>query len=759
MNNAIKKQLCTALIAGLLGSSCTIAGIPAASVADASFKRISSFPIYRNLDPGQDEKEATAAEIIAVSTDGNTLIYTDSEQERIGFIDIHDAENPRPAGFVQLPGEPTSVAVKGNYALVVVNTSVDYINTSGELIVIDISNLANPAIDRIFSLGGQPDSIAVSANGRYAVIAIENERDEEACPDGNGGLIDSAHGNEEACEAAGSELGGLPQLPGGFLEVMRLWGAPSQWLLEHMEIAGISDLAPEDPEPEYVSINNNRDALITLQENNHILLVDPKKRRVKRAFSAGTVDLSGIDTKKDKRIEPRDSLSSVPREPDAISWINARYFATANEGDYHGGSRGFSLFDRKGNLVFDSGVSFEHLAIRIGHYPEKRSGKKGSEPEGVAFSRFGSDYNRFLFVGSERGNFVAVYRVGRKGKLDYVQALPAGVGPEGLLPMPARNLFIAAAEKDDAAEGFRSMITIYRLEQQQPAYPQIVSAGDPPIGWGALSGLAADRNNPQRLYTVHDSFYAQSRIYTLDVSNHPAIIEEELVLKRDGATVDYDLEGLATASEGGFWAVSEGKPGIFHNLLLRISADGTVVQEIELPPEIQASQQKFGFEGVAESATGKIYVAFQREWLDDPEGMTRIGEYDPQTAQWRFYHYPLDAAPEGGWVGLSELVALEDGGFAVIERDNQQGDKAMIKRIYRFDLPASQDPVEQYPVITKTLVRDMLPVMQSGNGWVPDKLEGLAVAADGKVYLVTDNDGLDDATGETMFLRLDSLTR
>ena len=41
--------------------------------------------------------------------------------------------------------------------------------------------------------------------------------------------------------------------------------------------------------------------------------------------------------------------------------------------------------------------------------------------------------------------------------------------------------------------------------------------------------------------------------------------------------------------------------------------------------------------------------------------------------------------------------------------------------------------------------------------WTAEKLEGFAIARDNKVYAVTDNDGVDDATGETLFLRLGEL--
>lgn len=37
---------------------------------------------------------------------------------------------------------------------------------------------------------------------------------------------------------------------------------------------------------------------------------------------------------------------------------------------------------------------------------------------------------------------------------------------------------------------------------------------------------------------------------------------------------------------------------------------------------------------------------------------------------------------------------------------------------------------------------------------VPDKVEGLGVTSDGKVFMVTDNDGVDENYGETVFVGL-----
>ena len=80
----------------------------AAGAAQAdSFNRIASFMVAENTP----EAEETSAEIIAVSGDGMTLVYSDSPAEVIGFIDITDATAPAPAGVIALEGEPTAVAV------------------------------------------------------------------------------------------------------------------------------------------------------------------------------------------------------------------------------------------------------------------------------------------------------------------------------------------------------------------------------------------------------------------------------------------------------------------------------------------------------------------------------------------------------------------------------------------------------------------------------------------------------------------------
>lgn len=725
----------------LIASALTLTLLPQA-VDAGTFQRVATWPVFNNLPAGTDPNTETVAEILSVTPDGRTIVYTDSEFGALGFLDISTPSAPKAAGLTMLGGEPTSVSAVGGFALVGVNTSETLTKPSGHVAVVD---LTTRTVRNHCDVGGQPDSLAASPDGRFLAVVVENERDEDL----NDGLI--------------------PQAPAGHLAILNLAadGTPLNCnTAQIVDLTGLATIAGSDPEPEYVSVNDENEAVITLQENNHIAIVDLETGKVTTHFTAGTVDLAKIDNTRDKVLSFTENLDDVSREPDAVAWIDNQRFVTANEGDYTGGSRGATIFDERAWVVWDTGNQIEHLAARIGHYPEKRADKKGSEPEGVAVGTYGDE--TLIVLGMERANFLAVYRDhGPSVAPSFVQVLPTGVAPEGILPIPQRRLLAVAAENDSAEDNVRSNITIYVHGDFTPAYPDVVSVpnaanGGAPIGWGALSGLAANPADPHILYAIPDSFYAESRIYTLDVSNRPAQIVGQRVLRKNGEPINYDLEGIAVAADGGFWLASEGHPErAMKNLLIRTRADGTVMREITLPDAVDAQAKRFGFEGVAAVGSGadeRVYVAFQREWNDDPKGMVRIGVYTPANGGWGFLHYPLDA-PEslaGGWVGLSEIAAISDDEFLVIERDNKGGPDAAIKRIYAFSVdgltPAAAG--QAAPVVEKRLVRDLLPTLAGTGGWTLDKLEGLTVASDGQIYAITDNDGIDDAVGETRFLRL-----
>ncbi|MDP9797531.1 hypothetical protein J2S43_006043 [Catenuloplanes nepalensis] len=148
-------------------------------------------------------------------------------------------------------------------------------------------------------------------------------------------------------------------------------------------------------------------------------------------------------------------------------------------------------------------------------------------------------------------------------------------------------------------------------------------------------------------------------------------------------------------------------------------------------------------------------MALQRELSTDPAGVVRIGRYDVATKSWTWFGYRLETTTTAGdWIGLSEIVAVDRDTLAVIERDKLNGPAAKVKRVYTVTAPARDPAAGTLPVLHKKLAIDVLPALRAGNGWTQEKLEGLTIGGDGTVYAITDNDGLEDATGETVLLRL-----
>lgn len=712
-----------------------LSGTALSASAAEYFDRIASFPITANLQKEADQKGETVAEIISASQDGKLLVYTDSPRKALGFIDIADPAQPKAGGSLALSGEPTSVKVVGQKAYVAVNTSESFTKPSGKLVTI---NLADRTIAAECALPGQPDSVA--ANAGVLAIAIENERNEEV--------------ND----------GALPQLPAGSLLVGELNGGNLDCAsLKTVSLTGLASVVGEDPEPEYVDVSDEGKVVVTLQENNHIAIVDGKTGRVEAHFSAGAADLKAIDTKRDGKIELTGTMDKVAREPDAVHWIDANRFVTANEGDWKGGSRGFTIFSKDGSVAYESGASLEHEIVSLGHYPDKRN-KKGVEIEGVETGRFGND--NLIFVGAERASVVAVYRdTGAAPEL--VQVLPTGIGPEGLLAIPSRNLFIATSEADLHGDGGAAPhVMIYqRAERAAPAYPTIRSAKTAdglPIAWGALSGFAADKVQAGKLYGVTDSVYTGApRILTIDAKQKPAMITAETLVTRNGAAAEkLDLEGIAVANDG-FWLASEGNPekGL-KNLLIRVDARGAIQEEVAVPADLEKGAKNFGFEGVTVTGSGAdeiVWLAVQREWADDGKNAVKLLAYKPSDKSWSAVRYPLDST-EAGWIGLSEITAAGDR-VIIIERDNQIAEKAKMKKLYAVSM-ADMKPRAlggELPLVQKTLVRDLLPDLKAAKGYVLDKVEGFAIDAAGDAYIVTDNDGVDDSSGETQFLKLGKL--
>ncbi len=112
-----------------------------------------------------------------------------------------------------------------------------------------------------------------------------------------------------------------------------------------------------------------------------------------------------------------------------------------------------------------------------------------------------------------------------------------------------------------------------------------------------------------------------------------------------------------------------------------------------------------------------------------------------------------DRCPHGRWLGrLSEIAVHGDHAY-LVERDNLVGPDAVTKLV--TPRPAGRTGAAplggELPVVTREVVRDLLPDLASNGGYILDKVEGMAIGTDGTAWIVTDNDGVDDSSGETMF--------
>lgn len=685
---------------------------------------------------------AGIAEIVAATANGMTLLYTSADSGTVGVVDITDPSKPKSLASIDVKikgiGEPTSVAVSpdSRYAIVAVRMGDDVKNAiPGLLRIFDIANPADVKFVKDITVGIGPDSIALVGQGTTlrAVVAIEDEETKEngdaTIPGVRPGRIDVV---------------GLEDLYGATST-----GVQSIALIEPLK-AVVGAQFINDPQPEFVSINQTtQKAVVTLQENNAIAILDLSdvtKPRLESIYSAGTVARAGnADLLNDKEIKLTESFTGR-REPDGVTWVTKDLYATANEGDTSRtadgvlpGARGFTLFNPAGTVVYETGDRTEKNAVQYGHYLDTRSTSKGVEIEGVASASFGG--TPFLFVGSERGHFVEVYRIDNNTDVRFVQLLPTGQSPEGLTTVTGRSdgkqLFVTANEVDGS-------LNIYQYKAEgaaNPAEPQIV-AKDNTTPWGALSGLTTDG---QSLFAVPDNAFGDSRIFRLsvaDVAKGKITIDQVIPLTlADGKPLKADPEGIARVADG-FWIASEGAT-VDGNELIKVSPTGAVLQRVKLSAAMQARfadpKNSTGFEGVTASADGKtLYVALQRGF-DINKPFAAILKYSVDSGTWTSAQYPLtlhSKDPKTLWSGISEVQLTSDGRLLILERDKGGGVAAAItseiKRVYSVPAASVIDGAE----LSKTLVRDL----RKDFNYLQEKAEGLVVF-NNEMWVVTDNDG------------------
>jgi hypothetical protein len=387
---------------------------------------------------------ASGAEVISIRHADGIAVLTNVA----GSVDVLDLSNPLDPQLVRrvnidtTAGTPNSVAIHPHHDFFLVVTG-----TAGAVGAVAAHRLPDGALLASATVGIQPDSIVISPNGQYAVIA--NEAEGKAVND-NGGP-----GSISIVDLSG--FNGVVSRPLVIrnIPLSSLAGLPGASTGRTDDLARLPiDNTPGTLEPENVAFSNDsRFAYVTLQENNVVARLDVRTGAFSAVGLGTTTHLA--DLTNGGGYQPTETLTAF-REPDGIVVDGTgRFFVTADEGDTRDGfgnsgprgGRTLSVFDaRTGTLLSDTGSQLDDAANMAGLYPDSRSNRGGSEPEGIDLA----DYRgrTLAAVALERANAVALVDVSDPAAPVVVNIAAVDVGPETVkFFRRGSRLFVASANE------------------------------------------------------------------------------------------------------------------------------------------------------------------------------------------------------------------------------------------------------------------------------------------------------------------------
>jgi DNA-binding beta-propeller fold protein YncE len=417
------------------------------------------------------------AEMLAVSKDGRHALVVGGDTATLVSIEENKltvegtwvlTEAFLPAGSTAAELTGVAISPDGDFALVGVRdvdeaNSATFSEVPGKVVALALPTLV--PLGQV-TVGRGPDSVAIAPNGEFAVVANEDEE------------------NEEDLLNPGNRAGTV-----SMIDLRR--GAHR---MSQVEIPIPPDNIPffsHDPQPETVRVAEDSTFVVaTLQENNAVARIDlpsPLPRTLTPdLFSVQTFDLglrTGLGLTQDRvgtgncrsslyDLSLRQEFTSA-REPDGIAITpDGRFFVTADEDNltsvnsqsYGGveisphGSRSISVFDANtGALLGDSGDSIEDSILELG-LPQRCS-SKGPEPEVVSVGVIGG--RTLAFVAIERSDAITIHDISDPSNiqlLDTVILNPQVVGsdqsadfePEGIEFIPATNQVVVSSPEGGA---------------------------------------------------------------------------------------------------------------------------------------------------------------------------------------------------------------------------------------------------------------------------------------------------------------------
>lgn len=451
-----------------------------------------------------------AAEISAYDPATKRLfVVNNAGSSRIDVVDLQSPGLPQYIHSIDITaygGGVNSVAVKEGMLAAAIEGQVK--QDPGQVLVFDTHSY-----DRIaqVAVGALPDMLTFSPDGAYIVSANEGEPSSDYTVDPLGTVSIISVRENFRVET---------------LDFSRFNNQQTALEARGLRVFGPNASLAQDLEPEYVAIaDNSATAWVSLQENNAIATIDLLSKTITTLQPLGFKDFAeegnAFDASdRDGAIHIQNWPVKGIYMPDALAHFSVKgvsYILSANEGDareynafeeearikdlqldpkafpeaellqqnetlgrlkvtttlgqrkkngayeelFSFGARSFSIWNgQTGKQVWDSGNELEQRLVEASLYPDDRSDDKGAEPEGVAVGTLGG--RTIAFVGAERADAIVSVDVTDPKQPQFLQVLPTGDAPEGILFIPAaesptkRSLLVVSSEGDGTVKVYQA---------------------------------------------------------------------------------------------------------------------------------------------------------------------------------------------------------------------------------------------------------------------------------------------------------------
>lgn len=328
------------------------------------------------------------------------------------------------------------------------------------------------------SAGAMPDMVKISPNGQYVLAANEGEPNQDYSHDPAGSITFIKINNN------------IPETTSQQLTFDNIHIPDDVIIKESIKKTAANPSADlgKDLEPEYIAISqDSKTAWVSLQENNAFAVIDlsAANPKISKVVGLGFKDHNLAQNKIDILDDGKGKLENIAGlygiyMPDSIVAVNIAgqdYIVSANEGDgrdyqnysneskvkkiqdkladnlahmknypdlkiqtelgknsaglyeklYAFGGRSFSIWDKNGKQVYDSGARIAEQVLKAVPdflnsqklLSDDRSPKKGTEPEAIEVAKIGSQV--FAFVGLERQGGFMVFDISNVHDVQFIK--------------------------------------------------------------------------------------------------------------------------------------------------------------------------------------------------------------------------------------------------------------------------------------------------------------------------------------------------